>query len=138
MVSTAGDSYQWYLDGDLIAGETNQSITPSQNGVYTVETMAFNGCSGSNNFTVQNVSIEENLINIISIFPNPTNGIVEIKYSVEISYAIYNTLGELVLAENEFMMRHKLDIAHLTNAIYILRTSTKEGVESVHRLIKSE
>ena len=45
IVSTDADQYQWYKDGEIIAGATSKAYTPTVSGLYTI--MVFNefGCS---------------------------------------------------------------------------------------------
>jgi hypothetical protein len=45
--STAANTYQWYLNGNLIPGETNQEIVATQNGSYSVEISDLNGCNAT-------------------------------------------------------------------------------------------
>lgn len=44
LVSTAAVTYQWYRNGDLIAGATGQTYTPTQSGIYLVRITDANGC----------------------------------------------------------------------------------------------
>lgn len=46
MSANLGDSYQWYRDGILLAGETNQTYNATVTGAYTVEVTNAGGCSG--------------------------------------------------------------------------------------------
>ena len=45
--STTGVTYQWYKNGVLIIGETNQTYTATQSGTYTVVITDNNGCTSS-------------------------------------------------------------------------------------------
>ncbi|MBK8499531.1 MAG: S8 family serine peptidase [Flavobacteriales bacterium] len=45
LTSSTGPAYQWYLNGGIINGATAQVHTATQNGSYTVEVTAANGCS---------------------------------------------------------------------------------------------
>lgn len=67
LTATEGQSYQWLLNGGSIPEETVQTFIPVENGFYRVYVTAFNGCSNSNNYTIQNVEIEESLINNLLI-----------------------------------------------------------------------
>ncbi len=42
--ATGGNTYQWYLNGQPIAGATTSSIAASQPGVYSVELITTNNC----------------------------------------------------------------------------------------------
>ncbi|TVR42858.1 MAG: T9SS C-terminal target domain-containing protein [Bacteroidia bacterium] len=44
LVSSPAATYQWYLDGQIIEDAVHQSITPQENGHYTVEVTYFNDC----------------------------------------------------------------------------------------------
>jgi hypothetical protein len=47
LTSSAGTTYQWYLNGVLIAGETAQTITASAAGMYNVIVSLPTGCADS-------------------------------------------------------------------------------------------
>lgn len=47
LTSSAGTTYQWYLDGVLVAGETSQTITASAPGMYNVIVTLATGCADS-------------------------------------------------------------------------------------------
>ncbi|HOS48599.1 MAG TPA: T9SS type A sorting domain-containing protein, partial [Bacteroidia bacterium] len=74
-------TYQWYFNGQLIPGETNQSITPTQDGIYLVRITDSNGCvyqySKGYHFTIA-TGIKENTKSTYNVFPNPSSGIVNI------------------------------------------------------------
>jgi len=42
--SSAATTYQWYKNGNLLAGETNQTITPTSSGIFVVRTTDSVGC----------------------------------------------------------------------------------------------
>lgn len=81
----AGASYQWVdcNNGNAaIIGATNQSYTPTSNGVYAVE-ITKNGCtmlSSCVNFTI--VGLRNTPFNTLGleVFPNPTRGKVTIRF----------------------------------------------------------
>jgi len=45
LTSSSGTTYQWYKDGVLMAGETNQTLNVSAAGKYTVIVTNVNGCT---------------------------------------------------------------------------------------------
>lgn len=51
MVANLGDSYQWYNNGVLLAGETNQQYIATVSGNYTVAVTNAGGCSGTSSAT---------------------------------------------------------------------------------------
>jgi len=48
LISSLSQSYQWYQDGQLLSGETNDSLLINSGGEYNVLTLDYNGCLDSN------------------------------------------------------------------------------------------
>ncbi len=136
LVCTEGDAYQWLLNGDTIPGATNQTYTPTENGVYTVIMTAFNGCSGSNNYTVQNVSVKEFNGGIVAVSPNPSNGVFTLSASQAVTYVLYNVLGEQVASSSVFSKVHSINATDAENGVYMLKITNREGKTIVKRLLK--
>ncbi len=70
----------------------------------------------------------------VSLFPNPTNGKVSISFdentSSDFTVSAYNVLGELVTAPAEYKAgttNVKMDLASLSNGIYIIKIQSSEG-----------
>ncbi|MEZ5047001.1 MAG: aryl-sulfate sulfotransferase [Chitinophagaceae bacterium] len=83
LVSTTANTYQWYLNGVLIAGATSQQYTPTQSGIYTVRITDANGCvyryAKGKMFTyIPDATSQIDLSNLIQITPNPTSGIIHL------------------------------------------------------------
>ena len=118
LVSSIGSAYQWYLDGNLIVNETGQNHTPTQNGVYSVETTSFNGCVGEGAYNLQNVNIVE-MVNAESvlIYPNPNAGIFRIDSKEAIEFTVSNVLGEIIYQSTSKSKNHQLNL-DLSKGIY--------------------
>jgi hypothetical protein len=97
--TTQGLSYQWYLNGELIPGATNDSLQVADNfsGVYQLLVYFDYGCDFSNNLA----QVDE-FQPALSIFPNPAQDFIEIMglSKDEFSYAILNLQGQCVQAGN--------------------------------------
>ena len=65
MTANLGDSYQWYKNGVLLAGETNQQYIATTSGDYTVAVTNAGGCSGTSAAT----SVVVNNNPTVSTFP---------------------------------------------------------------------
>ncbi len=126
--STTATSYQWYLNGDLINGATAINYTPSQSGIYVVKTTDANGCvnrySAGYSFALT-TSINEIETKNISIYPNPTTGIVDLNLNFQpvnnIIILVYDVFGKVVLTSQN---NWRLDLTQLANGIYTLAIST--------------
>ena len=72
-----GYVYQWFLDGQMLATDTQQTLTISSYGMYTVEiTNPLTLCSYMSrvHLYAETVGIIENSENSVVIYPNPTKG----------------------------------------------------------------
>ena len=68
------------------------------------------------------LSIEDNSINHIRIYPNPTTDKLYFKSSIaeDFNISVYDILGKKVL-ENSVNINKSLDVSQLNNGIYIIR-----------------
>jgi hypothetical protein len=76
LICSPAYSYQWLLNGVVLAGETSQTLLLASNGTYQVQVTNEYGCSVLSNTTLINdLSIESaNELPPAFIFPNPTHG----------------------------------------------------------------
>ncbi len=100
--NSIGISYQWIdcSNNSIIQNATSQSFSPSQNGTYAVQ-IDMGNCTGTSICTtINNVGLEENTDgNSLTIFPNPSNGIVHMDLSSflkEITVNVYTMQGQSV------------------------------------------
>ncbi|MDD3875540.1 MAG: T9SS type A sorting domain-containing protein [Bacteroidales bacterium] len=106
LASTLTSSYssgnQWYYEGNLISGAVNQSYTPSLNGHYFVVYTDIYGCTAVSD-TINYIWVGDTEIQVVenlSIFPNPSNGQFEVVWDGialnDVSLTVFNNLGEMV------------------------------------------
>lgn len=98
------ESYQWYLNGTMIAGATNSKLVVAQGGTYRVEVIDGNTCTNiSQPFDVILTSVDDVVAGYAParVFPNPTNGTFTIEIanmpSGDVTIELVNTLGERVM-----------------------------------------
>jgi hypothetical protein len=110
--TTQGNSYQWYLNGEPILGETNDSLQVSGNlsGVYQLLVYFDYGCQYSNNI----LTVEE-FKTTLQVYPNPAGDFIEIKGLpvVNCGYSVLNLHGQFMQggtlnAEYDTILLHKL------------------------------
>jgi hypothetical protein len=136
--SSAGASYQWYLNGNLIAGATDQIYTPTQSGTYVVRTTDNNGCvyvySAGFNFTLTTAINSTSLNQSISIYPNPSNGILLFNNSSSENYnlLVKDVYGKLVFDGNVY---NTVDLSFLSDGIYFVSLSQKNKLVSNQKVI---
>lgn len=132
LTASSANSYQWFLNGVLIPGATNSIFTPTEDGIYRVETTDANGCHASS--TILNVILNSvnnlDFLNYLNVFPNPTDskftlsiGSTEILKDIEI--ILLNNLGQSVLETiyaqpNQMEFTQTLSAENLPPGIYWL------------------
>lgn len=121
---------QWYLNGNPIPGATSSTYTPSADGVYTVEVTNPSGCTGTSiGLNLNWSAIAQNLTKTeFNVYPNPVNQtlIVDVSSIDFAQVVLTNMLGENLLAANG-TGKILLDVAHLTNGMYLIHIQTRTG-----------
>ena len=134
LTSSATTGNQWYLNGVLISGATNQTYTSTQNGNYTdIVTNAFNCSSVASNtinVTTTGVDIISN-VNLSTIYPNPTSGLVAIDInianqptSIEIVNELGQTLYSTVIKDCKASCVVNLDLNLFSNGVYFVKITS--------------
>ncbi|BDS12281.1 T9SS type A sorting domain-containing protein [Aureispira anguillae] len=121
-----GMTYQWIdcSNGNSpITGATQQSFTPTTNGLYAVEIS--NGVctktSACTNVTAVKVSVIESQ-NKYRIFPNPSTDILHIERtnSTNLNIRVVDNLGQIVLSSRSNKTRATLNLQRLKQGVYYL------------------
>ena len=148
LTSNASTGNQWYKNGVIISGATAQSITLTTSGNYTVKVTDSNGCtslpSTPYSYGISGIE-EENDVNSINVYPNPTNGTfmieADIKQSDKPMIVLYNLIGETVktieysTAANG-VYKKEVNVKELPSGVYFLSLRTSQGV-SMKKIIKN-
>ena len=84
------------------------------------------------------LSVEDNLSEVVSIFPNPSNGVVnvELDATTDATVTVVDVLGQVVYAANENFVageRKVIDLSNNAKGMYILSVEG-EGVNTVERI----
>ncbi|WP_306641343.1 DUF7619 domain-containing protein [Sanyastnella coralliicola] len=123
LTASAGDSYQWYLNGDMIDGATSQEYTATENGIYTVEVTNEFGCTTlSAEVNVTSITVEEEEITILT-YPNPTRDFLYIQVDAGWTYdmSLFDASGRLVAQQaNVSDSLFELDCTQLGTGTYKL------------------
>ncbi len=137
----ANASYQWIdcATNNPIAGATEQVFTPTSTGDYAVQ-VTNNGCvdtSSCINMVITGLSSIDK--NDVEIFPNPTSGLVTIKYQniktprISISDVTGKVLYQVVAIGSEPIM--ELDMSKYSKGVYILQI-TSDNKSLTQRIVK--
>jgi hypothetical protein len=128
LTSSASTGNQWYFDGILLPGDTNQTLSFSENGEYMVEVTGNNGCTSSNSFY--------NIIGNFTVAPNPSHGVFTLHYNAKeegaLRFIVLDTQGKLIFTEN-YNINHghwaqTFDFNPLPDGFYFLGLALNEEV----------
>lgn len=138
------ETYRWILEPETagsVAGNGNvASITWNTDATdtATLSVVAINSICGESaeseplEIFLSHIGLDENLFNTLSIYPNPSDDIVNIKMegfdnSKALIY-IYNVLGEQIYAREESAgpegISTQIDISNFSKGVYIFRIIT--------------
>lgn len=135
LVSSSSVDYQWFLDNNELIGANGQSLTPQDNGCYTVVVSDNNCTDTSACYNITNVSFSEYSELKYSISPNPSEGIFYFSSEdFDLNKGIVMDLSGRLLFSIQKNTKI-IDMSTLPAGIYILQFET-EGVKYQKRLVK--
>ncbi|MEL6536207.1 MAG: PKD domain-containing protein, partial [Bacteroidota bacterium] len=130
-------TYQWFVDGDSIAGATERSYNHQDvSGDYQV-LITNDTCSAiSDPFSVRVSSIPETLKGL-EIYPNPANQQVTIQLpntAANATARLISMQGQVIIEETLSLGESNLRVDQLPRGMYLLRISVPEG-QLIRRLL---
>ncbi len=121
------NSYQWMVDGALIAGATNSVYTVETNGDYQVIVSNENGCIDTSDiYPVRNAAIED-LIDIaaqIQVYPNPSEDEVYIAAPIPLRLRLTDMSGSVIPLSGA---TNRIPVRNLATGTYLLYLSDMSG-----------
>lgn len=147
LLSVAGtySSYQWNVGGSPIAGETFATFTVTTMGLYSVTVLDSNGCEGTSDAisVTPPVSAEAGVQKLmgIEIFPNPTQGILNVRslnpIETRVDLTIMDMYGKVVrnIPVNNLRDTRELDLSDLANGMYLIKVSDEDGRAAMLRFM---
>lgn len=131
-------SYQWIKDGVPMPGETNSTLTVTENADYQVNVTNAEGCEGlSAIYAVNNVSIADiGVAAQIQVYPNPASDKVTIRCSVPVHADLISMEGRPI---RHIDYAEAIDLKGLADGIYLLRITDKQGrVLKYDKIVKKQ
>jgi hypothetical protein len=133
-------TYQWYncISEQIIAGQTNATFTPTQSGSYNVIIRIngiLSGSAGCFNYTFLANNTFSGIAGI-DLYPNPSNGIINLKLPIDLQVEIYNNLGQMLSSEKMISGSNVINISDKAAGIYFLKANDGNNV-STFKIIKN-
>lgn len=137
LTASGATTYTW----NTSATTNTLLVSASATSVYVVTGQTGN-CQGTASSTVTVAScagITQNTEFISSIYPNPTQGAVIMKFAYAFSgeLAVHNALGQLIFEKKlNNVNEYELDISTQSNGVYMLKLRNGNGAEKILKVIK--
>lgn len=136
---TTGVTYQWIncAGNTPIAGETAQSFTATANGSYAV--IVSNGdCSTTSACqAISGLGIADNSIELITVYPNPTENTITISglTAAQAVISVVDVNGRLLIAETTSATTLELSVRDFEAGVYFIQVAS-ESINGTKRFIK--
>ena len=132
--SEEADTYVIKRDGEIIASDVTDLTYVDElpkDGVYTYAVFASSGSSLSAPVTVTVEAIFDEVIEnqstLFSVYPNPSNGVLNIDANGSFEYMLINGMGQEVVKGNA-QGSMQINVANMNKGVYFLRLSTGDQV----------
>ena len=83
---------------------------------------------------IPSLSINENTLQDVSVYPNPAKGSFTIAYENDVNYTLYNSLGQEIISGKILNGKAEIDAQNLQKGVYFLRLSN-ETASSVQKIV---
>jgi hypothetical protein len=135
----AGASYQWIECNNVnapIAGQTNKSFTAIANGDYAV-IVTVGPCSDTSDcVTINSVGMDEpRQAEILSIHPNPNNGLFAITLADASAISITNELGVVIYSCQYRAGIHQLVLNEQPKGIYLVKVQCRDTSRTYRMIV---
>jgi hypothetical protein len=122
LTASGGVTYQWYKNGQLIAGADSSVYTPQESGTYSVVVASAEGCSGvSADYNFVFTSLGDFPDGFFGVIPNPAKDfiVVNVLYSGHAVFKLQRMDGRLLLTKQLTTTPEKIWLHEIPAGIYI-------------------
>lgn len=136
--SSYASGNQWYDQNGMILGETGNTFQPTQNGTYTVVHTSSSGCTSTSEPFQFFAGINGNEMSTISVFPNPTKGIVNFKHSLIWNNSVVKVMeitGKTIFSTQLNQSSSQIDISRFNPGIYLIEINSGSSTKTF-RIVK--
>lgn len=145
LTSSSSTGNQWYYNNTIISGATAQTYIATQAGNYFVRVSNTSCPVNSDTVNITVIGIKENrLLSSITIFPNPTSGIITIEL-IEFSenslqIEVLNLMGQLIayrkLTDCTAKCKEFIDLSTYPKGEYLIKVKTTDSETTKRIMLK--
>jgi len=132
LTSNFASNNQWYLNGNLIAGATNQTYTPLASGIYRVDVTTPSGCisrSDDFSFVLPAKGTGDGSDISLAVFPVPASTQLHVAFvatkNEPLSLMLKNTIGQSVYSGAQQLTAGPfntiINVADLSDGVYFMQ-----------------
>jgi hypothetical protein len=137
--SIEGDSYQWYLDDEILSGETSKILVANEMGDYKVEVSKVNCKTLSDSFTFNEevLSAIRALQSALKLYPNPVHDRIFIELSDidSVNVTIFTLSGRFIDSFELNSRQSEIDMNKFPKGTYLVQFESEEA-SVTKRIIK--
>jgi hypothetical protein len=130
--------YEWYINGQKIAGATSFTYVPLLDGRYSVTVTDSNGCTNTSASVLADrvgIYTMPAAVSAVRIYPNPSTGLVFVESAVPVSVSVNSIDGKALLRVKE---AKQVDISDLPGGVYMIYVTDAQGmILKVEKLTKN-
>jgi hypothetical protein len=130
-VNCSGNTVSWFLNGVLVPNQNNSSWSPIDNGEYSVVVTSVDGCiSEGDTLLVIVVSVEEQGLNSVSIYPNPARDVLTVRSgAVMETLMIFDARGRLVYEHLHPAVQAEINLNLFEQGVYNVVVRSAHGID---------
>jgi hypothetical protein len=129
LTSSSPSDNQWYQTNTLLSGETNQTLTPTASGSYSVVVSNIFGCTSSSlpiSYTLVSTGISsEQTSESVILFPNPATTLTTI--AIESEQADFVEI-RLISLDGKILSQEAVELSTGQNAVTLNLNNVSKGV----------
>ncbi|MFN5416105.1 MAG: S8 family peptidase [Flavobacteriia bacterium] len=125
LTSNSAPNYQWYMNGNILNGQTLQTLIGNinQTAQYYVVITSPDGCQSVSNIYQGNASVPENTLNF-KVFPNPVENSLHILSDLKINKVTIEDLnGKTIFVSKDF--KGEINVSSLKSGFYFIKISSE-------------
>jgi len=143
LISSAMAGNQWYKDGNIIAGATDQKYHPSENGSYTVRVKVDSCVSDPSTSFIFSVTgiIDLGRNQFINLYPNPVKRFMRIDWQITgtslLNVTVSDLNGRQMISRKNIYGGTSINLSALPDGIYLVRISDRDNkIDRTMKIIK--